>query len=49
MKKLLLATGLFLSFGLIASAQEKKPAVKPTTVTPAPERILTADEQRNKA
>lgn len=48
MKKLLLATGLFLSFGLIASAQEKKSTVKPATATPAPERVFTAEEQRNK-
>jgi len=47
MKKLLLATGLFLSIGFMASAQEKKAAVKPATDVPA-ERMLTADEQRNK-
>ncbi len=39
MKKLLLASGIFLSIGLTASAQEKKAAVKtvtPATTLPAP-------------
>lgn len=46
MKKLLLATGIFLSIGLTASAQEKKAAVK--TVTPATTTLPAPTQMRKK-
>lgn len=45
MKKLLLVTGIFLSLGLVASAQQKKPA-SPSATTEATQKKKTIKEIR---